>query len=316
MFRRVLAHIRRQPVAFVALFFALGGGAMAASSYIRSTDTIPAGDLAGSRYGNPVIAAGKVTNAKLQNSSLTVTAGTGLSGGGSVSLGGSTTLGIANGGVGTTQLASGSVTNSKLQNSSLSVNPGTGLTGGGSISLGGLGTLSLSPPFALPQNCGAGQVAKFDGTSAWDCATDQNSGGTVTSVGSGTGLTGGPITGSGTLSVDPTVVQNRVSGTCSGGTAIQTIGQDGSVGCSSAPVITSQNYAINAQVVFSAVQHCPSASYMAISGGVSYAGTGQDTNLWQTLDSYPAGNVWIERIDNADSVQQTFTVYAVCVPTA
>jgi hypothetical protein len=64
MCRRFLRPIRRQPVAFVALFFALGGGAMAANSYIRSSDTVPSGDLVGSTYGSPVIAGGAVTTGK------------------------------------------------------------------------------------------------------------------------------------------------------------------------------------------------------------------------------------------------------------
>jgi hypothetical protein len=61
-------------VALVALFFALGRGAMAANTYIRSADPIPSGDLAGSTYGSPLIASGKVTNGKLANCSLTARA--------------------------------------------------------------------------------------------------------------------------------------------------------------------------------------------------------------------------------------------------
>jgi hypothetical protein len=143
-------------IATLALFFALTGGAMAGVKYITASDTIPAtSDLAGSTYGNPQIAAGKVTsgkvadgavsNVKLQNSSLSVNPGTGLTGGGSVALGGSTSLGVANGGIGTNQLADGSVTNAKLANPSLSITAGTGLTGGGSISLGGSSSLSVDP---------------------------------------------------------------------------------------------------------------------------------------------------------------------------
>jgi hypothetical protein len=101
-------------MATLALFFALGGGAMAANAYIRSSDTIPSGDLAGSTYGSPLIASGAVTNAKLANPSLSVNSGTGLSGGGSVALGGSTTLGVANGGINTAQLHDGSVTTAKF----------------------------------------------------------------------------------------------------------------------------------------------------------------------------------------------------------
>jgi hypothetical protein len=54
----------------------------------------------------------------------------------------------------------------------------------------------------------------------------------------GTGLTGGgaiTLGGSGTLNVDPTSVQTRVSGTCTSGTAISSIAQNGSVGCTTAP---------------------------------------------------------------------------------
>jgi hypothetical protein len=52
----------------------------------------------------------------------------------------------------------------------------------------------------------------------------------------GTGLTGGgPVAlgGSGTLSVDPSAVQDRVTGTCSSGSALDQINQDGTVGCQS-----------------------------------------------------------------------------------
>jgi hypothetical protein len=70
MLRGVIRHIRRQPVAFAALFVALGGGAMAANNFIKSTDTIPAGDLAGSTYRDPLIANGAITAAKTDTSSV------------------------------------------------------------------------------------------------------------------------------------------------------------------------------------------------------------------------------------------------------
>jgi hypothetical protein len=76
------------------------------------------GNFAGAvNFGTPVtfasgqtfpIPAGGVTNAMLQNPSLTVTAGSGLSGGGSVSLGGSTTLSLSSNISGSTGTFSGS----------------------------------------------------------------------------------------------------------------------------------------------------------------------------------------------------------------
>jgi len=72
---------------------------------------------------------------------------------------------------------------------------GSGLTGGGTS-----GTLNLS----LITTCSSGQVLSWSG-SAWACTTAKGTG-TVKSVGSGLGLTGGPITTSGTLSINTSVV--------------------------------------------------------------------------------------------------------------
>lgn len=56
---------------------------------------------------------------------------------------------------------------------------------------------------SLP-SCSTGQVLKYSGSS-WSCGTDldTNSGGTVTSITAGNGLTGGIISTSGTIAVDP-----------------------------------------------------------------------------------------------------------------
>ncbi|HSX27304.1 MAG TPA: hypothetical protein VLG25_00830, partial [Patescibacteria group bacterium] len=91
------------------------------------------GDITLNSSGVATIGNGVVTNAKLANSSLTITAGNGLSGGGSVSLGGSTTLSVTY----------GSAANTSVQGNTTLVCPsGTGnLTGGGNtITLGAGGT--------------------------------------------------------------------------------------------------------------------------------------------------------------------------------
>jgi hypothetical protein len=110
---------------------------------------------------------------------------------------------------------------------------GAGLTGGGS------GAVSLAADTTYLQRrvsgtCAAGssiRVINADGTVT--CETDDGGAGTVTSVGSGTGLTGGPITTSGTLSVNTAVIQQRVSGTCAVGSSIRAIAADGAVTCQS-----------------------------------------------------------------------------------
>ena len=81
-----------------------------------------------------------------------------------------------------------------------SVGSGTGLTGGPVTSSG---ALSIATGYQLPQGCTNGQVAKSNGSNVWTCANDTSSGGTVTSITAGNGLTGGTITTSGTIAVDP-----------------------------------------------------------------------------------------------------------------
>ncbi len=58
-------------IATLALFFALTGGAMAGVKYLTASDAITTGDLAGSTYGDPVIASGQVTSAKIADGAVT-----------------------------------------------------------------------------------------------------------------------------------------------------------------------------------------------------------------------------------------------------
>jgi len=81
------------------------------------------------------IADANVTNAKLVNSSLTVSPGTGLTGGGVVSLGGSTSLAVSYGSSAGTAVEG---------NTTLTVNAGTNITGGGSVTLGAGGSVTVN----------------------------------------------------------------------------------------------------------------------------------------------------------------------------
>jgi hypothetical protein len=97
---------------------------------------------------------------------------------------------------GTLSIATGGVTNAMLANSSLTVTANGPLTGGGAVPLGGSTSLSL-------KSCSTNQILQFI-SGAWACANPAT--GTVTSVATGLGLSGGPITGSGTLTINTSVV--------------------------------------------------------------------------------------------------------------
>jgi hypothetical protein len=83
-----------------------------------------------------------------------------------------------------------------------SVATGSGLTGGPITSTGtiAIATGGITAAMLAGNGCAANQILKYTG-SAWACAADATAAGTVTSVATGTGLTGGPITASGTVSI-------------------------------------------------------------------------------------------------------------------
>jgi trimeric autotransporter adhesin len=82
-----------------------------------------------------------------------------------------------------------------------SVATGAGLAGG---PISASGTISLAATQLMPTTaCAANQIPKWNGT-AWACAADAAGAGTVTSVATGSGLTGGPISASGTIGLATT----------------------------------------------------------------------------------------------------------------
>jgi hypothetical protein len=122
---------------------------------------------------------------------ITTASGSGLSGGGT-----SGTLSL--------KVPAAGITNAMLQNSKVTLNASTagGLTVPGAMTLGSTYTIGLKA-------CSANQVLQYSGT-AWACKTLGTGTGTVTSVGSGAGLSGGPITTSGTLSIASAGVTNAM----------------------------------------------------------------------------------------------------------
>ncbi len=102
---------------------------------------------------------------------------------------------------------------------------GTGLSGGPITSLG---TINIEPTFRLPQTCSANQLARYNATvNLWECFTPS----AVTNIATGLGLTGGPITATGTLAADTAYLQRRVSAVCASGSSIRAIAADGTVTC-------------------------------------------------------------------------------------
>ena len=111
---------------------------------------------------------------------------------------GVTTPKLANLAVSTPKLVDGAVTSAKIADGGIA----TADLAGGAVTSAVIadGTVALAD---LGQNgCTPGQILKWNGA-AWACAADvdTNSGGAVTSVATGAGLTGGPITATGTVAV-------------------------------------------------------------------------------------------------------------------
>lgn len=147
-----------------------------------------------------------VPNAALANSTITVTAGSGLSGGGTASLGNTITL--------------------SLLNSSLTVTAGTGLTGGGSVALGGSTTISIANTITAAGPIGAaatvpvitynaqGQLTTVTTATITPAAIGAPSGSgnsTGTNTGDQTITLTGNVTGSGSGSFSTTIAAGVVT---------------------------------------------------------------------------------------------------------
>ena len=116
------------------------------------------------------------------------------------------------------------------------VTAGSGLSGGGSS-----GAVTLSVDTAQIQKrvtgtCPAGQsIRVIDAAGGVTCEADNDSGGDITGVTAGDGLTGGGSSGTVSLKVDTAKIQKRVSGNCAVGRSIREIRADGTVVCGGGP---------------------------------------------------------------------------------
>lgn len=144
---------------------------------------------------------------------------------------------------------------------------GSGLMGGGT------GNVSLS----LTNACSINQILSYNGDE-WVCSSISGTGGgTVTSVGSGYGLIGGPITISGALAIDPTVVpqlgapSNNFTGSLSAGT------------------VNAANGFNLGGMIFDTGSSSSNNAFLGFAGNGTNPGTGNTASGWQALAADTTG---------------------------
>jgi len=192
-----------------------------------------------------------------------------------------------------------------ITNGAIDLDAGTTL-GGASISTGAHTVDTNTNAGTL---CTAGQYLDGDDT----CKAIPPSG-TVISVATGTGLTGGPITTSGTISVDLNQIQSRVTGTCPSGSSIRAISPSGTVTCeldNGSFLGVSRQVATGTIPAFGSVTlsiNCPS-DRVVVGGGYLAI---QPTSF--VVSNHPATiTSWRIQATNPTFVADPFTAFAMCL---
>lgn len=107
-----------------------------------------------------------------------------------------------------------------------------GLSGGGSSGDVTLSVDTTAIQARVTGACGAGSsIASIAQNGTVTCETDDVGTGDITAVNTAGGITGGATSGAVSLSIDTTVIQARVSGSCAAGNSIRAIAADGTVTC-------------------------------------------------------------------------------------
>jgi hypothetical protein len=195
-----------------------GGGAVALGSSVTLDVAVDNSTIEVDTDALRVKDAG-ITNAKLANSSVTVTAGSALTGGGAVALGSSVTLDVAvdNSTIEVStdalRVKDAGITNAKLANSSVTVTAGDGLASGGAVALGA--SVSLTVDGTVVRTSGAQTIA---GAKTFTSAAE------VTDTTASSSHTTGCLKLSGGLGVAGKIfANNEISGTVFNATSDETL---------------------------------------------------------------------------------------------
>ncbi len=97
----------------------------------------------------------------------------------------------------------------------------------------GAGDISINQvQIRVDNSCSAGSsIRSINSDGSVECELISDSGGDITEVTAGTGLSGGGSSGTVTVSADTSYIQRRVSSICAAGSSIRAIAEDGSVTC-------------------------------------------------------------------------------------
>ena len=119
------------------------------------------------------------------------------------------------------------------------VNTGGGITGGGASGAVTLGIDTTVIQARVTGTCTAGSfVTGVNANGTVTCASDTVGTGDITAVSGTGGITGGGTSGAVTLGIDTTVIQARVTGTCTAGSFVTGVNANGTVACANDAVGT------------------------------------------------------------------------------